>query len=619
MSRVVTVMEPILASVVAFIKRHMKTLFIVMGILAAIGGYYYYHTKASSVTTIKYAVVRKVDQGSVSSGIQTTGSIVAAHKLDLNVYKQNSRIQTVNAVNGGHVNAGDRIVSFDKSSASVGVESAKVKMVSSELALNNQLANTTDPNTTILSDQNQITSLNAAIAQAEKDKVTAYRTFLNTDTAPESGSIGTENKQRPTLSGYYTGDAEGVYRITVYASEAGSGYSYTVSGLENGTESVITAIATAVGTHGLKITFPSDVRSGDQWTVAVPNTTAPKYSLTKDIYDKAIITLDQTISGDRVTITSKQQEIKNLSETDSSSYRDLNVSQAQANLSQAKVQLSQNYKVLQEQDIVAPFSGTIEGLENVVVGATPTGGTNDPIVLGTLVSDEFLVKFTLGAVDIAKVKLGQKVQVTVTSFPNMPPLDAAITEISSLPDANGVAQYGVQALIAIPADAKINLREGLLADVEVVEKEVQNVVRVPLSAITYQNSLPQVAVVGDLTDAQRQQIDKAGILSSPTGVFPSYPIDVRLGVVGAFYAEVVSGLDTGTMIIVSQSDTQSSTVVRQQGFGGGGQRTAGTSGTTGAPSGTRTNTSGSAATPSATTNRTSGTAPGATTRTGPAD
>lgn len=552
-------------NIVVFIQRRLWTLLIVVGLLGSVGAYFY--STSGTVATTKYAVVQAVEKGTVSSGIQATGEIVAAHKLNLDVYKQTRRIEAVNVQNGDQVKKGDVLFSFDKSSAYVDVGSSRVKVAEAELSLSTERENITDPNTTLRTKQNEVAALKISIAKAENDIDRAYQDFLNTDLSAEPGEGAMRTKERPLISGLYTGVKEGEYNLKLYRSNAGSGLSFSLSGLEKGSGVVSANVPNALGTKGLKIVFPDDMETGDTWIVSIPNTRAPTYSQNKEDYKQEVADLEKAIAEYRVSIANKEQEIKNLLQTDTASYRNLDVSKAEASLSQARVELSQNYDVVKEQDIVAPFSGTIEGLANVVVGATPTRDTNDPISLGTLISDEFLVKFTLGAVDVAKIKSGQKVLVTVTSFPNMEPVPATVTEISSLPDAEGVAQYGVQALISLPSDSKIELREGLLADVEVVMQEVENVVRIPLSAITYENGVAKVQVVGEVTAEEQKAIDTVGVLSSNTGVFPSYPVEVTLGISGAFYAEVTKGLEEGARIIVSQSDAETKGVVQQQGPG----------------------------------------------------
>lgn len=565
-----------------FLRRHVVFILVVLALVGG-GSYYLFKSLTTTATVVQYASIDTVKKGTVSSGIAATGQIVAAHKLDLNVYKQTERIQAVNIANGTHVQKGDVLISFDKSTSNASVENSRVSVLDASLSLDNARKNYTDPNTQIVTLGQDIETLTTATTQAESDKNTAYRDFLNANLTAEPGNDVTSNKKPPTISGLYSDTKTGTYKIKVYNSGATSGFSYTTTGVEESTESIVTGVPTALGTHGLQILFQPGVQNNDEWTVTLPNTAAPEYIQNKENYDKKIASLNTTIAGNKVTIASKQQQIKDLGQTDSTGYRDLSVSKAQAGLASARVQLSSNIDALHEQDIIAPFAGTVEGLSNVVVGAVPTRATNDPTVLGTLISDEFLVTFSLNAVDTAKVQVGQKVEVGITSFPRLAPRTGTITEISSLPDSTGVAQYTVKALLQNDASSTVSLREGLLATVTVVQKEATDVLRIPQSAINYTNNQPMVEMLGTVSDAEKQQIAKSGVLSSATGVFPSYSVPVTLGVRGSFYAEVTSGLKEGDTIIVSKSDTAKAVVQQRgpgQGGGGGGNNGGGTRTTT---------------------------------------
>jgi multidrug resistance efflux pump len=499
-------------------------------------------------------VVEQVERGNVTSGIETTGEIVAAQKLDLDVYKQISRIDLVNAVNGGKVSAGDVLFTFDSSNALVAVESSRVEVLGAQLILENQRANVTDPNSTIRTLENDIVELEAAIAQAEVDKTQAYRTYLNADLEPTPGNNKTVDKARPVMSGLYTATKRGEYRVSVYGSGAESGYSYRVAGLESNTEAALLGLSSLIGRSGLEITFPASIATGDVWIVAVPNISAPEYVATLESYEETIIDLDLLTVEAGVSIKNKQQEIEDILQTDTTQFRDLGVAQAQAEFAQAREQLSQNFDVVQEQNIVAPFSGTVEGMENVVVGASPTRDTNDPITLGTLISDDFLVTFSLSAVDVAKVSVGQLVLVNITSFPDIPTLEATITEISSLPNSEGVAQYAVQALISMPPEATVNLREGLLANIEIVQEVATAVMRVPSAAIVYENRQAQVRVLTDITPEQQESINTLSIVRTMSDQSVGFMVDVEIGIAGAFYSEIKNGLSEGQYVIIGDTD-----------------------------------------------------------------
>ncbi len=554
-------------STITYIKNKLSSKWILAGLLLlAIGVYFLFFRTNVATTTDTYAVVETVARGSVSSGIQTSGTIVAKEKLDLDVYKQARRIEAVNVRNASHVEAGTVLFSFDKSGAFVAVESSRVDIAEAELALATEQASYGDINTNLRTLRNTLVTLHADIVEAEKNLQQAERDFLNSDLTAEPGNEATEDKIRPTVSGVYNGVKKGTYRIDVYRSGADSGYSYRVSGLETDTENVITGIATPLGIEGLKIAFPIGIKEGDLWLVSLPNTSAPEYVENKENYQATVLELKTTIESKRVSIANTEIDIKNQEQSDTTPYRNLDVAKAEATLAKARQELSENYDVVQEQDIVAPFAGTVEGLANVVVGATPTGNTNDTISLGTLISDEFLVNFSLSAVDVAKVSVGQKVLVSVTSFPGAIPLEASVTEVSSLPESEGVAQYEVQALINNISSSTLKLREGLLADIEVVQDEVPNVIRVPLSALSYNEGKASVQVIGELTAEQQAELSNMGVIKSVSGTFPSYAVPVEVGVTGTFYAEIKSGLTEGVQIIVTKTEVGSE-VIEQDMFG----------------------------------------------------
>jgi multidrug resistance efflux pump len=563
------------------IKNNKRYIFVLA--LVAVGSYYFLNIYSSDdvATETAFYVVDTVERGEVTSGIQTTGDIVAAQKLDIDVYKQLSRIDVVNVQNGSHVDADDVLLSFDKSDAYVDTQSSAAGVAEAALALQTAEANASDPNTAISTKQNQILGYQKTITDAEQDIKDEYRDFLNEDleVVPHADrSDALEDRAEPVLSGRYVSDEEGQYIIELYASGADSGYSYRLSGLEVDTGSVVLGKAIDLGSRGLKVTFPFDTKSSDKWVVSVPNTEIATYTETKSDYEQVVKNLEKVISDAKVNLLNAQQELQDLQEVDTGSYRDLVVEKAEANLAVANQRLYENYDIVQERDIVAPFSGTVEGMENVVEGATPTGGTSDTINLGTLISDEFLTTFSLGATDVAKVSVGQKVKVTVTSFAQQPVFEATITQISSLPESTGVAQYEVQALLTYDrATDETILREGMLADIEVVEEENDNALRVPTSAVSYEQGAAKVTVVDELTDEQMQQVARLGIVRTQGVTVSTYDVEVEVGIVGQYYVEILSGLDEGDVIVTSAlSDVADESVVDQTGFGpgagGGGDR-----------------------------------------------
>ncbi len=559
---------------VAYVQSHVRYVVAgLVGMAVIYGGYAYFFGSSNDTADTSFYVVNTVDVGEVTSGIETTGDIVAAQKLDLDVYKQLSRIDAVNVQNGGHVDAGDVLIAFDSSDASVDAQSAQVSLTEAQLSLQEAQKTAVDPSTQIRTTENQIAGYQQTINNAENNRNNALYDFLNKDLEfiPDTDDPeALDNRKVPTISGRYVSTEQGYYTIEVYGSGSDTGLSYLVRGLESSHGALVYNKALPIGTRGLYVTFSTDVQKGDKWTVYVPNTQIAAYAENKASYEMSLDSVNKSVEDAKVSLANAQQELATLQLTDASDYRDLTVAKAQSTVSEAWQKLSQAYDAVDEREIVAPFAGTVEGMENVVEGATPTGGTSDSITLGTLISDEFLTTFTLGAADVSKVSVGQRVKVTVTSFSDQPTFDAYITQISSLPESSGVAQYEVKALLSYDREtASVVLREGMLADIEIVQEEKTDAVRIPTSAITYEQGQPMVTVIDSLTDTQQQQVDRMGIVRLAAGdTLPTYQVSVTLGIAGQYYTEITDGLTEGQMIVsTATTDTSSTAVVEQSSFG----------------------------------------------------
>lgn len=147
-----------------------------------------------------------------------------------------------------------------------------------------------------------------------------------------------------------------------------------------------------------------------------------------------------------------------------------------------------------------------------------------------------------------------------------PVFEATITQISSLPNSEGVAQYEVQALLDYDrTTSKLVLREGMLADIEVVEKEKSDALRVPTSAVKYDQGVPKVTVVDQLTEEQKEQASRMGIVRTEGTTISTYEVEVKLGIVGQYYVEIESGLSEGDIVVTSSLTNNGSDSKEAQG------------------------------------------------------
>ncbi len=562
-------------------------------ILVVLAGYWYSErlSGGSSAAATTSIVIQKVATGTVTNGIAATGKIEAREVLDLNVYKLVNRIDTVAAVNGTHVEQGTLLYAFDSSDADVNISKSHLAVRSAELSLAQEEQTAQDPNTTARTLANDIASLESDITLSEKDLDDALRTYLSANlTAEPTAERYNDEKQRtaPTVGGQYTGTEQGSYLIEVYASGEDSGYSFRYSGLESGIAPVYFGASVPLGTRGLTITFPTaplQVRSQDAWIVAVPNIYATQYVSNKDTYTETVTNLKNTIATNKVTIANKKTTLAQTLRGDTSADRNLDVENARLAIDQAKVSLSQNITTRDERRIVAPFSGTISGVQNAVVGATPAKDGSDSIDLGSLISDDFVATFSLGAADVAKVSVGQDVLVTLSSEPNSQQLHASVIEVSSLPDSSTVPQYSVRALLEVPDDRAAQLRDGMLANIEIVQEQRDGVVRVAVSALSYQDGHAYVSVLTAPTSEEKAVLDTRGVVTRTSSSQGISQLPVTVGLRGSYYAEITDGLKEDDYVVITKtaaSGTTDQSVVQSQRSFGSGPRTSsgGSSGST---------------------------------------
>lgn len=543
------------------------------------GGYSWWNSGTESATITSAMVLHEVGKGTVTTGISTTGTIRSAEVLDLNVYKQNARIVSLAVVNGMRVEEGQLLFSFDESDVSVSIAESQTAVREAQIALAQKQEEVTDPNTTITTLRNDIAVLERNLEEYDADIRTALRDFLNDDleAKPSADRYSVQvTRTAPEIGGLYSHTEEGIYTIYVYTSGTKSGFSYRVEGLESGTYEVFPGATVPLGSRGLTITFPAgSVQGRDEWVVVIPNTSAPEYVQQKEDYEKEVARLREARRTDMVTLGNKRTQLLQAERTDTQTQRDLAVESASLAIQKATVNLGKGIDTRGERRIVAPFSGTIEGVANVVVGATPSKESTDTTDFGKLISNDFIVSLALGATDVDRITLGDLVLVTLTSVPDANPLRAEVTEISSLPNTDAVAQYAISAKINNPdATSTVRLRDGMLADIEIVREEKQDVVRVPVSAVTFKEGNAQVMVVEGLSPEQERQFSRIGIIRTENSTHTSYPRTVSIGLRGRYFVEITDGLSVGERIVVSTTNTNAteSTAVVRTGFGSEGAR-----------------------------------------------
>ena len=209
------------------------------------------------------------------------------------------------------------------------------------------------------------------------------------------------------------------------------------------------------------------------------------------------------------------------------------VDTADSNLKQAQSNVANTQADIAKKSIRAPFAGHA-GIRNVNLGQYLAVGT---VIVTLQALDHMYASFTLPEQALPVLGKGQKVQVTVDTYPDRK-FDGEINAIDSKVDPTS-HNVRVQALIANPGHL---LRAGMFANVTVSAGKPIQVVTVAKASITYSLYGDSVFVV---TPDKDKKDDKGQPALTVNEVF------VKLGDERGARVSVLEGIKTGDMVVTS--------------------------------------------------------------------
>jgi len=169
--------------------------------------------------------------------------------------------------------------------------------------------------------------------------------------------------------------------------------------------------------------------------------------------------------------------------------------------------------------LVAPLDGTIID-KSVVPGQVVTA--NDTVFT---MSDHLVVAANLDETDLAKTKLGQKVEMLLDAYPAQP-ITGKVERIAYTSTAvSNVTTFEVDIL---PDQVPGFMRNGMTVDLTFVMDSREDVLLIPLLAVTRQGTQDTVLIPGDTPQTR----------------------NVILGINDGKQVEVVSGLNVGDQVLV---------------------------------------------------------------------
>lgn len=549
-----------------FVKQHK----IIAGLLivALIGGYFWYQKAHPTAAQVQY-VTGAVEKTTLAVSVSASGQVSAENQIDLKPGGSGA-LTAVNVKAGNAVKAGQVVAVVDQSNNNVSLAQARASVLQAQANYDKLIAGLTGSDLTVAKKtvadaEKAIEKAKETVKKAKRDynsTVTeqqqavdkAYSTLLNSGLSIVSNDLN--NTATVTLSGSYTGSAEGVYTINAYQT-SGAGSYYTVSGL--GTESgpINRGFARPLG-KGLYITWSAtgELYESSTWTITVPNKTSSTYYTNLSAYNSALLNKTKTIQTAQDAIDSAEATVvdaeENLTDAKAAFEEKLapadtaDIASAKASVLSAQASLQSASNNYNNNNLKAIFDGIVAALNNKK-GDQVTAAT----VVATIITKQQLATVSVNEVDAAKIKVGQKATLTFDAIEDLG-LTGQVVEVGALgTTSQGVVSYTVK-IGFDTQDERVKPSMSISADIIIDVKT--DVLAVPSSAVKTNGNMKYIQTL----DSNRQPQN----------------LPVEVGISNDTMTEIVSGASAGDQIVTqtinpTSAGATSSGSTQIPGLGGG--------------------------------------------------
>jgi HlyD family secretion protein len=205
------------------------------------------------------------------------------------------------------------------------------------------------------------------------------------------------------------------------------------------------------------------------------------------------------------------------------------IEQAQAQIRQAQVQIDQAAHKLAQASVLAPRDGIVS-VVNVKVGELV--GTQQVMSLVDL--SKLHINITVDEIDIARIKPGQEVLVTLDALPDAE-LKGVIDRIApTSATVSGVVTYEVRVLLE---KTDTPLKAGMTANTSVVLERRENVLLAPNWAVRRDKKTGKSFITNKVDDKTSKEVE------------------VKIGLRNETVSEIIAGIDEGQVILAPQTSS----------------------------------------------------------------
>ncbi len=562
----------------SYIVAHKIISFIALLVIVGVG----YKVIASFTSTAgetRY-VLATAQNGTIISSITGSGQVSASNQVDIKA-KASGDVVRIAVKTGQDVKAGDVIAELDARDAEIALRNAQITL--------EKLTRPADELATLQA-QNALDASKEGITTSNENLVKAYNDGYNSvvtaflDMADVvkglddllNPSEGYLNRQRIAFFNKFAQDyrevayesfnaADKKYEATsdMYKATMRTSATSSIETLINQTLDMTKSLAQAVKDSKAAVDYVQDQESSvskSNADTAITNITNWTAKTNSEL--TSLISAVNSIENAKSAIVSAKRTYEERNQ----SYIDLKNGADALDVETQQLNVQQKLDAYRNAFIRAPFDGVVAKL-TVKATDSISSGTS----IGTLITKQKIAEVSLNEVDIAKIKVGQKVTLTFDAIPDL----TISGEVSEVDLVGTVSQGVVTYAVKISFDTQDErVKTGMSVSAAIITNVIQNVLTVPNSAIKSGNGGAQYVEVFD----QKIPTTSAQATSGVTSSVPPRQQTVEVGASNDTLSQIVSGLKEGDQIVsrtITSTAPKASTAPSLFGGGSGARTSAG--------------------------------------------
>lgn len=555
-------------------------------IVVAAGGYYGYKKATNTSGETRY-VLAAVQEETLTSSVTGTGQVSASNEIDLKP-KASGDITYVGVKAGDKVTKGTVIARLDAEDATKDVRDAELALQDSELALQKleKPADETDTlqaeNSVTEAKESKTTSENNLVKEREdgfdavadsfldfSNELSGVDKMINAGTGPLSSNgvkaygDTAESDRDTAVSSYYSAkskvdDVQSEYKSLNVNSDPDK-----IDALISDTYDTARKVSQAVKDAKNLVDYVNDQGTDGEASQDIQSdeTSLSTYTNDANSHVSALLSSENSITSSKAdldkanrTIEESQSSLNDLQEGPDS----LDVQTAELSLKEKQNALDDANEKLADYSVVAPFDGVI-GTVSAKVGDTSSSDG----ALATILTDQNVAVISLNEVDVAKISVGDKANLTFDALPDLN-ISGEVAEVDALGTVSqGVVSYDVKITFDTQDD---RVKSGMSVSASIITASKTDAITVPSSAVKTDSQGSYVQVFDNVPANSNLE---AGITSTTA----PQDVSVVTGLSNDTDTEITSGLSVGQYVVTrtttgAQTTTAATTQTRSL-FGGG--------------------------------------------------